>query len=109
MKSCKLALEHNPHIWITVQEFWLPHDRFNVANFGAPHPIADRNARSLTELRKQHTAYFASIDEHVQKLNEKFNTKTITVTPVGLPMPTTLAKAKTPTDPALLKLLQELD
>ena len=160
---CKLALEHNPNIRITIQEFWLPHDRFNVANFGAPHPIADRNARSMAELREQHAAYFASIDEHVKKLNEKFNTKAIYVTPVGqavlalrekvaagevpgikqqtdlftdpighatptiqalasychfaviyrrspvgLPMPAVLAKAKTPTDPALLKMLQEL-
>ena len=160
---CKLALEHNPNIRITIQEFWLPHDRFNVANFGAPHPIADRNVRSMAELREQHAAYFASIDEHVKKLNEKFNTNAIYVTPVGqavlalrekvaagevpgikqqtdlftdpighatltiqvlasychfaviyrrspvgLPMPAVLAKAKTPTDPALLKMFQEL-
>ena len=160
---CKLALEHNPNIRITIQEFWLPNDRFNVENFRVAHPIADRNARSMTELREQHVAYFASIDEYVKKLNERFNTKSIYVTPVGqavlalrekvaageapgikqqtdlftdsighatptiqvlasychfaviyrrspvgLPMPAALANAKAPTDPALLKLLQEL-
>lgn len=160
---CKLAIEHNPKIRITIQEFWLPNDRFNVENFRAAHPEPDRNARSLKELREQHEAYFKSIDEHVLKLREKFNTKSIDVapvgqavlalrekiaageapglskqtdlftdpighatptlqalvayghfavtyrrSPVGLPMPAVLARAKTPTDPALLRLLQEL-
>lgn len=160
---CKLALEHNPKIRIMIQEFWLPNDRFNVENFRAAHPVADRNARSLVELREQHAAYFKSIDEHVLKLNEKFRTKAIFVTPVGqavlalrekvaageapgikqqsdlftdpighasptiqaiasychfaviyrrspvgLPMPGVLARSKTPTDPTLLKLIQEL-
>lgn len=160
---CKLALEHNPNIRITIQEFWLPNDRFNVENFRAAHPEADRNARSLKELREQHEAYFKSIDEHVLKLREKFNSKGIYVapvgqavlalrekvavgevpgikqqselftdaighatptiqvlvvychfavayrrSPVGLPMPAALARAKPPVDPALLKLLQEL-
>lgn len=160
---CKLALEHNPKIRITIQEFWLPNDRFNVENFRAAHPEPDRNARSLKELREQHEAYFKSIDEHVLKLRGQFGTKAIFVvpvgqavlalrekvasgevpgikqqsdlftdaighatptiqvlvaychfavtyrrSPVGLPMPAALARAKVPTDPALLKSLQEL-
>lgn len=160
---CSLALEHNPNIRITLQEFWLPNDRFNVANFREAHPVTDRNARSLKELRDQHTAYFASIDEHVKKLNEKFGKTAVYVTPVGqavlalrekaaageipgikqqselftdpighatptiqilasychfaviyrrspvgLPAPTRLARGAAPTDPALVKLLQEL-
>lgn len=160
---CKLALEHNPNIRITVQEFWLPNDRFNQENFRVPHPEPDRERRSLKELREQHEAYFKHLDEHVLKLREKYNTKNIFVapvgqavlalrekiaageapglklqndlftdplghanptlqalvayvhfavtygrSPVGLPMPTMLARAKTPTDPALLKLMQEL-
>lgn len=160
---CNLALEHNPNIRITIQEFWLPNDRFNVENFREAHPEPDRNARLLKELREQHEAYFMSIDEHVLQLRDKFRTKSIYVvpvgqavfalrekiaageapgltkqtdlftdaighatptlqalvaychfavtyrrSPVGLPMPAVLARAKTPTDPALLKLLQEL-
>ena len=158
---CTLAVEHNPKIRITIQEFWLPNDRFNVENFRVPHPEPDRNARSIKELREQHEAYFKSIDEHVKKLNEKFGktavyvapvgqavlalrekiaageasglkqqtdlftdtlghaTPTLQVlvaychfavtyrrSPVGLPTPAALARAKI--DPALLKLLQEL-
>ncbi len=158
-----LALEHNPNIRITIQEFWLPNDRFNPENFHVPHPEADRNARSLKELREQHEAYFATLDEHVRKLNEKFGKTAVYVvpvgqavlalrekitageapglkqqtdlftdalghatpqlqvlvaychyavtyrrSPVGLPMPAALAQAKTSTDPALVKLLQEL-
>ncbi len=160
---CELAFKGNDAIRITIQEFWLPNDRFNVENFRAPHPEPDRNARSLKELREQHEAYFKSIDEHVTKLRGTIGTKAIYVVPagqavlalrekvaageapgikqqtdlftdtlghatptiqtlvaychysviyrripVGLPMPAALARAKTPTDPALLKLLQEL-
>lgn len=160
---CELAFKNNEAIRITIQEFWLPNDRFNVESFRVPHPVADRNARSLKELREQHESYFKSIDEHVTKLRDKFGTKAIYVvpvgqavlalreklaageapglkmqtdlftdalghagpqvqvlvaychyavtyrrSPVGLPMPALLARGKTPTDPALLKLLQEL-
>lgn len=160
---CKLAIEHNPNIRITIQEFWLPNDRFNVENFRVAHPESDRNARSLKELREQHEAYFKSINEHVMTLRDKFDTKAIYVapvgqavlalrekvaagevpgikqqtdlftdtlghatptiqvlvaychyavtyrrSPVGLPMPAALTRAKTSTDPALVKLLQEL-
>ena len=160
---CELGFENNDKIRITIQEFWLPNDRFNLENFRAPHPEPDRNARSLKDLREQHEAYFKTIDEHVTKLRDKFGTKAIYVvpvgqavlalrekiasgeapglkqqtdlftdtlghatpqlqvlvaychyavtyrrSPVGLPMPATLARAKTPTDPALLTLLQEL-
>ncbi|HLQ45971.1 MAG TPA: hypothetical protein VK137_14625 [Planctomycetaceae bacterium] len=160
---CELAFEHNPDIRITIQEFWLPNDRFNRENFRVPHPEPDRNARSLKELREQHTAYFQTIDEHVTKLRGQFGTKAIYVVPVGqavlalrekiaageapglkqqtdlftdtlghatpqlqvlvaychfavtyrrspigLPMPAALARGKTPTDPTLLKLMQEL-
>ncbi len=160
---CTLAVEHNPNIRITIQEFWLPNDRFNAENFRVPHPELDRNARSIKELREQHESYFKTIDEHVKKLNEKFEKTAVYVTPVGqavlalrekiatgeapglkqqtdlftdtlghatptlqvlvaychfaatyrrspvgLPMPAALARAKLPTDPALLKLLQEL-
>jgi hypothetical protein len=160
---CKLALEHNPNIRVTVQEFWLPNDRFNRENFRVPHPEPDREKRSLKELREQHEAYFKHLDEHVLMLREKLKTTSIFVapvgqavvalrekiaadeapglkhqndiftdplghatptlqvlvayvhyasiyrrSPVGLPTPTLLARAKTPPDPALVKLLQEL-
>lgn len=160
---CKLALEHNPNIRITIQEFWLPNDRFNQENFRVPHPEPDREKRSLKELREQHEAYFKHLDEHFLKLREQLKTQRIFVapvgqavlalrekiatgeapglklqndlftdplghanptlqvlvaychyavtyrrSPVGLPTPTLLARAKTPPDPALVKLLQEL-
>lgn len=159
---CELAFKNNDAIRITIQEFWLPNDRFNPENFRVAHPEPDRNARSLKELREQHTAYFKSIDDHVLKLRGTFGTQAIYVvpvgqavlalrekiaageapglkaqtdlftdvlghatpqlqvlvaychyavtyrrSPVGLPMPAALTRGK-PTDPALLKLMQEL-
>jgi hypothetical protein len=160
---CTLAFEHNPNVRVTVQEFWLPNDRFNQENFRVANREPDREKRSMKELREQHEAYFKHLDDHVRRINEKLGKPVVFVapvgqavlllrekiatgeapglkqqgdlftdplghaaptlqalvaychyasiyrrSPVGLPTPTLLARAKTPPDPALVKLLQEL-
>ncbi len=79
----KLALEHNPQIRVTVQEFWLPYDVYDL-NYKRkkPEPV-DRNARTVEELRSTHGAYFQSMDEHVNALNQKFAKPVVFVVPVG--------------------------
>ncbi len=79
----KLGLEHNPNIRVTIQEFWLPFDVFDV-NYKKqrPEPV-DRNARTVEELRSTHGAYFKMMDEHAAALNEKFGKPVIYVVPVG--------------------------
>src|SRR5687767_4702706 len=47
----RLGLEHNPNIRVTIQEFWLPYDVYDL-NYQRkrPEPV-DRNARTVEELR----------------------------------------------------------
>ena len=76
-----LALEHNPDIRLTVQEFWLPYDLYDPTRKKADKP--DRNALTGEELRKRHEPYFKSMDDHVRELNQKHGRTVLYVVPVG--------------------------
>lgn len=78
----KLALEHNPDIRVTVQEFWLPFDLYDTTFTKRPVQV-DHNALSGDELRKLHAPYFESMDAHVRELNQKFGKTVLYVVPVG--------------------------
>jgi hypothetical protein len=156
----KLALEHNPAVRVTIQEFWLPYDVYDLSRKKVE---VDRNALTGEELRKRHEPYFKSMDDHVRELNQKHEKPVLFVvpvgqavialrekviagqapgiktqedlftdaighvrapiqvltaychfaviyrrTPVGLPVPAALAKAKLPEEDKLNRLLQEL-
>jgi len=75
----KLALEHNPNIRITVQEFWMPYDRAQNDKTAKP----DRDARTAADLDTMHAAYFKSMDEHVAALNKQHGKEVLYVVPVG--------------------------
>ncbi len=79
----KLGLEHNPNIRVTIQEFWLPYDVFDL-NYKKqrPEPV-DRNARTVEQLRSINGEYFKTMDAHVTALNEKFAKQVVYVVPVG--------------------------
>ena len=78
----KLALEHNPKIRVTVQEFWLPFDIYDTTFKLRPAKV-DHNAPTGVELRNLHAPYFKSMDEHVSELNKKFGRSVLFVVPVG--------------------------
>ncbi len=79
----KLGLEHHPDIRVTIQEFWLPYDVFDV-NYKKQRPeIVDRNARTVAELRSINEPYYKSMDDHVLTLNQKFGRQVVFVVPVG--------------------------
>ncbi len=80
-KLTKLALEHNPAVRVTVQEFWLPFDS-QPAWAKRPKTI-DRDAKTIAELREAHAGYFESMDEHVRALNRQFGKPVLYVVPVG--------------------------
>jgi hypothetical protein len=81
-KFAKLALEHNPKIRITVQEFWLPFDLYDTTFTKRPAKV-DHNAPTGAELRKMHASYFKSMDNHVKELNKKYGQQVLFVVPVG--------------------------
>ena len=56
-KFATLALEHNPNIRVTVQEFWLPNDISPGLPLEARKKV-DHNATTIAELRKRHAPYF---------------------------------------------------
>jgi hypothetical protein len=81
-KFARLAVENNPKVRITVQEFWLPFDIYDTT-FTKRLAKVDHNAPTGAELRKLHEPYFKSMDQHVQGLNKKLGKEAIFVVPVG--------------------------
>lgn len=79
----KLGLENRPDIRVTVQEFWLPYDVFDV-NYKKkrPEPV-DRNARTVEQLRSINEPYYKCMDDHVRELNAKFGRQVLFVVPAG--------------------------
>jgi hypothetical protein len=81
-KFARLALEHNPKVRVTVQEFWLPYDVYDTESPLKNRPV-DHNGARIAELRKQHEAYFKSMDDHVRNLNKQLGKEVVYVVPVG--------------------------
>jgi hypothetical protein len=80
-KFTELALEHNPRIRVTVQEFW---ERWDIHEPTMKPPAkVDHNAITGAELRKRHAPYFKDMDEHIRNLNQKFGKQVLYVVPVG--------------------------
>ena len=100
-KFAALAVEHNPNIRITVQEFWMPMDE--LQDFGElgktlrtwkdPAPDPDQrkenqnpahfNVPTGTQLRNLHAPYFKRMDEHITALNKQFGKRALVIVPVG--------------------------
>jgi hypothetical protein len=81
-KFARLALEHNPNIRVTVQEFWLPFDIYDTTFKLRPQTV-DHNAPTAEELRKLHEPYFQSMDDHVRSLNKLLGKEALLVVPAG--------------------------
>lgn len=80
-RFAKLAVEHNPKVRVTVQEFWLPFDLYD-GHTKRPKTV-DHDAPAAAELKKEHEPYFKSMDEHVRDLNKKLGKEVLFVVPVG--------------------------
>lgn len=81
-KFVALAVEHNPNVRVTVQEFWLPFDIYDITFRQRPAKV-DHNAPTIEQLRSLHAPYFQSMDEHVAALNKQFGKPIVFVVPVG--------------------------
>jgi len=78
----KLATDNNPKVRITVQEFWLPFDIYDVT-FKLRPATVDHNQATGESLHKLHEPYFAGMDEHVRDLNKQVGRQAVYVVPVG--------------------------
>lgn len=81
-KFARLAFEHNPNVRVTIQEFWLPFDLYDVTFKQRPAKV-DHNAMTIERLRELHAPYFRSMDEHVESLNKALGKRVLFVVPVG--------------------------
>jgi hypothetical protein len=81
-KFARLALEHNPKVRVTIQEFWLPYDEYDRANPLKARKV-DHDAPTGEALRKMHEPYFQSMDEHVRELNKQLGKDVLRIVPVG--------------------------
>lgn len=82
-KLTSFALQYNPDIRVTVQEFWVPYDDPTVLEAGKGPKRVDRDHRTIEELRQMHAAYFQSMDEHAGALNRTFGKQVVFIVPVG--------------------------
>ncbi len=81
-KFAKLGLEHNPNFRISLQEFWIPWDKFEWPFKGNPDSV-DFNAATADGLQKLHAPYFKAMDDHVRTLNAGLGKQVVFVAPVG--------------------------
>lgn len=79
----KLAVQHNPDIRITVQEFWLPNDEYVPVYPLQTKKKTDHNAPDIPELTEANAHYEKDIEAHVTAINERLGKKALVVVPVG--------------------------
>ena len=81
-KFAKLAVEHNPEVRVTVQELWLPEDRFpfDPANRVRKSP-EEFNGSTTADLTKAHVAYFKVMEDYVSALNAEIGRQTVFIVP----------------------------
>lgn len=82
-KFAKLALEHNPNMRVTVQEYWLPNDTYVPVYPLQTRKKVDHNAATIAELRKQHELYFHDMDEYVRGVNKQLGKEAVLIVPAG--------------------------
>jgi hypothetical protein len=83
-KFAKLAVEHNPNIRVTVQEYWMPNDEYvPVYPLQAGKGI-DHNATDLAKLHVANDQYCRDVEEYVGNVNRELGKEVLYVVPVGV-------------------------
>ncbi len=79
----QLAVQHNPDIRITVQEYWLPNDEYVPVYPLQTKKKVDHNATDISKLAGANAQYEKDIEAHVSGINERLGRKALVVVPVG--------------------------
>jgi len=81
-KFAELAVKHNPNIRVTLQELWLPEDRFpfDAAN-RTRESVEQFNDSSMAQLMKAHEAYFEVMEDYVSSLNTEIGKQVVFIVP----------------------------
>ena len=86
-KFAKLAVAHNPNVRVTVQELWLPEDRFPFRVPHGPAPNAPKssveefNDATMADLKKPHAVYFKVMEDYVNALNAEIGKQVVFIVP----------------------------
>jgi len=81
-KFSKLAIEHNPNVRVTIQELWLPEDRFPFDSKNRVRNSVDEfNGSTMAILEKPHEAYFKVMEDYTRELNAELGQQTVFIVP----------------------------
>jgi hypothetical protein len=85
-KFATLAFEHNPNIRVTLQELWVPEDRwpFDHHHRREGFAIESFDAATGEDLRKTFQSYAELMDAKVNEINTKLGKQVLFVVPDGL-------------------------
>jgi hypothetical protein len=81
-KFAELGFSHNPNFRVSLQEFWIPWDKFEWP-FKGDEKSVDPNAATVASLKALHDPYFKAMDERVVAVNAKLGKQVVFVAPVG--------------------------
>lgn len=81
-KFARLAVRHNSNIRVTLQELWLPEDRFpfDPAN-RVRHSPDEYNDSTMADLKTAHAAYFKVMEDYVSTLNDELGKQFVFIVP----------------------------
>ena len=78
----KLAVEHNPNVRVTLQELWLPEDRFPFdPGRRVRKSLEEYNDATMADLEKAHAAYFKVMEDYVRALNAELGKSKVFIVP----------------------------
>ena len=78
----KLAVAHNSNVRVTLQELWLPEDRFPFSIGNRQRKSVDEyNHATLVSVAKPHAAYFKVMEDYVQALNTELGKPVVFIVP----------------------------
>lgn len=81
-KFAMLAVKHNPNVRVTLQELWLPEDRFPFDPANRVRKSVDEfNGSTMASLMIPHAAYFRVMEDFVRALNAEIGKQTVFVVP----------------------------
>ena len=82
-KFAALALQYNPNVRVTIQEYWLPNDEYHPIYPLDVAKVVDHNAATIAGLRREHQRYFHDLDEYVRQINQRLGKPVVLVAPAG--------------------------
>jgi hypothetical protein len=81
-KFAELGFANNPDFRVSLQEFWIPWDKFEWPFTGDENSV-NFDAATPQMLETLHRPYFKAMDDYVVALNKKLGKQVVFVAPVG--------------------------